>query len=490
MKKKTLSLLLAVVLVLSLVPGFAAEALGGEHISVKADAPAERTITVGQLCTVMMSDIFEDGQGHDLSYSLGADYGTQTYIKDGQLVFNASKPDKYIVTINASCSGGDKASHTIEITANPASEGAEIQYGYDETPASEVTIFVTLSNDGIPLRGNDEDETVLSHLELTIPYFDLALYGLESFYRYQTDNGRGEYINETLVERPTGLHMYIYLLERFYMGLPEEECGKGTSGVLDYGEAMDIYDMEGELAYNSGSRKAINMTGSATSLYMDNFWGHDENLLYYRNHVYPLMSAGWGATSDYMLLSDGDTMDIAMFTNWNFYHSGAFLKFDEDSYEINAGETLNFTSYKYETKSVDSGGAESFLPVEGMNVYVYDEDWNLIQPVDGTGSDYEYTFEESGTFYLAAFDPNIKSEDACMAPATSKVVVSSGPKGDLNGDGEITGEDADMLYGALSGENSISEEALAEADLNGDGRVDILDIMLIYVCVNNGNMAY
>ena len=52
-----------------------------------------------------------------------------------------------------------------------------------------------------------------------------------------------------------------------------------------------------------------------------------------------------------------------------------------------------------------------------MNVYVYDEDWNLIQPVDGTGSDYEYTFEESGTFYLAAFDPNIKSEDACMAPA-------------------------------------------------------------------------
>ena len=69
-------------------------------------------------------------------------------------------------------------------------------------------------------------------------------------------------------------------------------------------------------------------------------------------------------------------------------------------------------------------------------------------------------------------------------------MVSSGPKGDLNGDGEITGEDADMLYGALSGENSISEEALAEADLNGDGRVDILDIMLIYVCVNNGNMAY
>ena len=115
------------------------------------------------------------------------------------------------MTINATCSGEDTASHTITIIVNPASEGAEIQYGYDETPASEVTVYVTLSNDGIPLRGNDEDETVLSHLELTIPYFDLALYGLESFYRYQTDNGRGEYITETLVERPTGLHMYCLL---------------------------------------------------------------------------------------------------------------------------------------------------------------------------------------------------------------------------------------------------------------------------------------
>ena len=107
MKKKALSLLLAVVLVMSLVPGGAVLALAGEHISVKADAPAEIVITVGQLYTVALSDIFEDSEGHVLSYELNENYGTQTYINDGQFVFNASKPDKYIVTINASCSGGD-----------------------------------------------------------------------------------------------------------------------------------------------------------------------------------------------------------------------------------------------------------------------------------------------------------------------------------------------------------------------------------------------
>lgn len=56
---------------------------------------------------------------------------------------------------------------------------------------------------------------------------------------------------------------------------------------------------------------ALNITGSATSMYMQQFWGHDENLMYYRNHVYPLMGPGWGSTADYILLSDGDTIDVA-----------------------------------------------------------------------------------------------------------------------------------------------------------------------------------
>lgn len=93
---------------------------------------------------------------------------------------------------------------------------------------------MTLSNDGYPLRA--VDDTVMSHLEVTVPYFDLGLYDLEDYYRYGTDGGSGGYVNETIVCRPTGLHLYIYLLERYYMGLDENQCCLGTSGVLEYAE--------------------------------------------------------------------------------------------------------------------------------------------------------------------------------------------------------------------------------------------------------------
>lgn len=95
---------------------------------------------------------------------------------------------------------------------------------YDETPADSVTVNVTLSNDGTPLLG--ADGTVLANLNVTVPYFDLADYGLSKYYRYGTEFGWGSYNNDTVVERPTALHAYIYLIERYYMGLPADQCGK------------------------------------------------------------------------------------------------------------------------------------------------------------------------------------------------------------------------------------------------------------------------
>lgn len=56
-------------------------------------------------------------------------------------------------------------------------------------------------------------------------------------------------------------------------------------------------------------------------MYMTNFWGHDENLLYYVNHQYPLMYEGWGSTADWILLEDGDAIEVAMFTDWDFIHN-------------------------------------------------------------------------------------------------------------------------------------------------------------------------
>ena len=77
-------------------------------------------------------------------------------------------------------------------------------------------------------------------VSISVSYTHLNLYGLEQYYRYHTENGQGSYTDEKIVARPTALHLYIYLLERYYMGLPESECCKGTSGVLDYVENTEI----------------------------------------------------------------------------------------------------------------------------------------------------------------------------------------------------------------------------------------------------------
>ena len=117
---------------------------------------------------------------------------------------------------------------------------------YDETNAGSVTVNVTISNDGIPLMG--KDGTILANLDVTIPYFDLASYGLEEFYRCGTEFGWGDYINDNVIERPTALHAYIYLLERYYLGIPESDCGTGKSYLLDYNKATDVLYMDGGLA--------------------------------------------------------------------------------------------------------------------------------------------------------------------------------------------------------------------------------------------------
>ncbi|MBQ8975558.1 MAG: hypothetical protein IJ072_07555, partial [Oscillospiraceae bacterium] len=103
------------------------------------------------------------------------------------------------------------------------------QYNYNETAASKVTVNVTVSNDGVPIMG--QEGTPISHLDVTVPYFDLSLYGLSTYYRYGTTGGKGAYTNTKLIERPTALHLFIYMIERYYMGLPAKDCGKGTSGI-------------------------------------------------------------------------------------------------------------------------------------------------------------------------------------------------------------------------------------------------------------------
>ena len=435
MKKRLCTLLLALTVLLSALPMTVWAAV--PCVAVKEGAVTTGEVVAGNLLEIKLGDIFRDTDGHTLTYTLtnAAQFSSQTKVKNGSLYVSEKDPGTYTPKVKATCSDGKTITVTFTITVKEAPHGLDAQYNYDETPAKEVTVYVTISNDGVPLKGRDG--TVLCHKAITVPYFDLANYGLEEFYRYHTENGEGKYIDENIVQRPTGLHLYLYLLERYFIGLPDEECCKGKydrDKLTSFKLGEDVYYMDETPAYTADSFAALTITGSPTSLYMANFWGHDENLMYYRNHCFPYMSPGWGSTSDYIVLSDGDTWDVAMFTNWSFWSSGgAFTCFDKDAYNARPGMQLTVNTQAYGTTFEGS----DFSPFSNLDVFLYNDKWEQIEQykeaADGKST---FTFTaptEEGTYYLVGMDPNrtIPKDDsggtnyAKIAPATAILNVAA-----------------------------------------------------------------
>ena len=438
MRKRILSLLLALTLVLSagvfgVIPALAADSC----VSVKADAVTTGEVVAGSLLEIKLTDVFEDTDGHTLTYTLtnAAQFSVQTKVKDGSLYVSEKDPGTYEPKVKATCSDGKELTATFTITVTEAPHGLDAQYNYDETPAKEVTVYVTISNDGVPIRGRDG--TVLCHKAITVPYFDLGRYDLSEYFRYHTENGEGKYIDTNIVERPTGLHLYLYLLERYFIGLPEEQCCKGAyprDALASFKLGEDVCYMDETPAYTADSFAALTISGSPTSLYMTNFWGHDENLMYYRNHCFPYMSPGWGSTSDYILLSNGDTWDVAMYSNWSFWSSGgAFTCFDKDEYTARPGTELTVTSRAYGTTFEGS----DFYDFTNLDVFIYNSKWEQVGDQVKAADDGKATFTvtaptEEGTCYIVGMDPNrkIATDDsggknyAKIAPATALLNVS------------------------------------------------------------------
>lgn len=303
---------------------------------------------------------------------------------------------------------------------------------YNESSQGEVTVTVTISNDGIPIAG--DDGTILSHLKVTVPYFDLGLYGLQEYYRYPT-NSVCDYLEEQgVVKRPTVLHLYIYLMERYYLGYPAEKCGTGAGkdAILNNEQFNSVFYMTGGqayLTYNAGTGKGnrlLKPTGSATHLYMQNFWGHDENLMYYVNHEYPLMWSGFGSTADYILLEDGDVVDVGMFTDRSFWTRGAFTSFSQDDYNLSKGNTLKTKVYSQKTVMSSDNSVPDPVAIQNMDAVLYDGNWNRVDKLDYDADGYvSYTFNKAGTYYLLATEKdNAGKYGAAFSPATAKITVS------------------------------------------------------------------
>ena len=531
--QKALSLLLTVVLLFSLAPAVFAES--GGHIAVVGQKNAD--VAQGEQYRLDLKNVFTDNEGHKLTFTVANDGANKstTAISNGVYYFTSPETGTYHPTITANCDSGS-ASLTLDITVTAGKITDVKQYDYNETDADQVTVYVTISSDGIPVVGKDMDETILSHVKVTVPYFDLAYYDHPDYYRYATENGQGGYTGDEVIKRPTAMHLFIYMLERFYLGYPESECGTGEHNDELFGGSRndDIRNMYGDTAYK-GTLSPLYYTGGATSTYMQNFWGHDENLMYYRNHRYPLMSPGWGATSDYMLLSDGDTIDLAMFSNWEFYHQGAFCCIGAadsnepvETLQVTQGDMLRFTGLKYGTQSVADGGVDGFARVsgdDGITYVLFDQNWEDTGFCPETISDngvfeLDTTNLVPGTYHLIGLDPNAGTEDACDAPATCDLTVTKFCKhvpgeysftdkqdgsfayvrtcmacnaeltagsrlfGDVTGDGVIDSQDATLAYAFANGKQIADELQIAAADVNKDDSVDLQDADLTYDFAN------
>ena len=497
--KRTISICLLLALLCSLLtlPAMAADACS---IALKSGAQTEYTTGVGGQLQISLDSIFDHSGNDKVSYTLksGTNEGNKATspLANGIFYFTSPMAGSYHPVVVASC-GSARLEQELTVTVEAGAEGLPVQYSYNETPADSVTVYVTVSSDGIPLRGNDAEQTVLCHLPVTVPYFSLEDYDMMDYYRYHTENGQGSYADDEIVERPTALHLYIYLLERYYLGAPEKDCCTGKYNPLYEDGNQGVQNMYGDACYDD-SMSPLDLTGSATSMFMSQFWGHDENLMYFRNHVYPLMSPGWGSTADYILLSDGDTIDVAMFTDWDFYTHGAFACFGSgtspvNAFTVNAGEPLNFSLLKFSTQSVSDGGDECFEEMEGLNLLVLDENRDVTEiPVTvspkGTLS---CTFPEGGVYYLYGEDPNAglrtdkDAEWASVAPATAMVIVQDSVRfGDMNGDGEIQANDAAMVYSIANGKTAATQQEQKAADVNGDGEILANDAALIYSFAN------
>lgn len=177
------------------------------------------------------------------------------------------------------------------------------------TTPNSVTVYFSVTHD-------DSFVDKMAMKKITVPYFDIANYGLEDFYfsseRYTSTPGWGSGDKPSSDLTPgtkeyaegqiTMLHLFIYALELYKLNCPVADAGTG------------LYYRNGKITSND-----LSISGSVGSMFMNYYWGMDLNLNYYKNYEYPLASSGWGATADQILLHDGDVVTLGHFSSYSFY---------------------------------------------------------------------------------------------------------------------------------------------------------------------------
>lgn len=346
--------------------------------------------------------------------------------------------------------------------------------GTKPSSSTSATVYLSVSDDEVYVGNIESLEKPVALQKLTVPYFDLALYGLEDFYY------GSEATKESAEGKVTMLHAFIYATEVLYCGVDEADAGKGylkENGILD--------------------TDTLRISGSNGSMFLQNFWNMDMNLNYYKNYEYPLAGPGWGATADQILVQDGDVISFAHFSDWGFYSDPAsgfhYLKANGQmtQAEVTKGVDKDLSLEVYRTaqgenyttlqKKITDENALFYTSVDDLDdgrvsawkeLGITDTDGNLTVDVDSLPAG-EYLIGIDG-------QPGVNTDAICSAPGAIRLTVKGPDEKDTAAAKEVTEKISAIGDVTLESEDAIKEartayDALTDAQKELVSNKDVLE---------------
>ena len=349
---------------------------------------------------------------------------------------------------------------------------------------------------------HEAQEDTMMNQTLTVPYFDLSLYGLEKYYYnpycYKDENGNIRNVQkkgnpESAYDNITAMHAFVVATELYVLGYSQDDVGKGINPAT--------------------VRENISWSQDAGSSFMD-LWEHGTNLNYYLNYEYPLAYAGWGSTSDQILIQNGDTLTVHLITGQGSGASfGFFAVNDEngkynkgkdviDTFTVDQGEKLKLTLYwtsttgNYVTKYTAQANKQLYWVRAGYedadmtlwNTGSFGKTESLVTDDNGTVT-INTSGLEPGTYYISSEggftaggekdNAGFVSAGAEAGPSLFTLVVKeyNGKTGDLDRDTQITAKDATYILRYVA--QDIKEINEGIADVDDDGSITAKDATMI-----------
>ena len=417
----------------------------------------------------------------------GADYTFKVEVD-----YRYEAGEDFAVKVNGETVTGEKGVYTVK---NVTTDLVITVEGATKKVLKPVTVYFSFSHDD-KFESCEQSGQTVALKKVTVPYFDLALYGLEDFYFASEDygpasgdptGGPGSALDPGTKEfaygKITMLHLFLYATEVYYLGIDPADAGKGylaDNGIM----GTDIFSY----------------SGSTGSIFLQNIWKYDLNLNYYLNYEYPLASAGWGSTCDQILLRDGDIVTLGHFSDYSFFNdtTSIFNYIVADKTDPVQGDKIKLELYHAGADMYGTYNTAHTLIDYSPSVYctpvndIVSGDVTTWQYVGNAEADGSLVVDTStlapGEYIFAlAGQPGKENPGAiCSTPGGIRLTIHEKPavKGDIDGDGVIDVNDVMALSGAI---NSGDDLDAAIADVNGDGVVDTFDVMALYEIIKSND---